>query len=459
MKRFVLWMLTLALLLSPLMSLCGLAQEIAVVNNPNPADRLHLRTRASEKADSLGKYYNGVNVEILEYTDANWVKARVAGVTGYMMRKYLAFGAAASRVQSAIPATRTVSAYINREPILLYPSAKVDNNNYVIGLTTDTAVEVLGVVGDNWLHVRSGSYTGYILTKYIVSGASFSGATGTNAVVSNPDPADRLNLRQSPDASAKSLGKFRNGTVVEVLEIVSDSWARVRVAGETGYMMRKFLSMGGAASGAGSDIAVVNNPNPKDRLHLRVSAKQSSESYGKYYNGVQVEILDYTNTEWVKVRVGGAVGYMMRKYLAFGSATNRVVAAIPLMHVVNTDDNQPMTLYNSVTINSGKMAATVPSGATVEVLAVVGTELLHVRYGNITGYADPYYLYPVNGNAEFATVRSGERRMYYAAKVDNKNYSVIASGASVRVLIKGDSWSYIQLENVWGYMKNSDLKF
>ena len=68
------------------------------------------------------------------------------------------------------------------------------------------------------------------------------------AVVSNPDPADRLHLRTNPDKGAASLGKFWNGTPVRVLE-EQDGWCRVEIGTDghlTGWMMKKYLTFGEA---------------------------------------------------------------------------------------------------------------------------------------------------------------------------------------------------------------------
>ena len=62
-------------------------------------------------------------------------------------------------------------------------------------------------------------------------------------------------------------------------------------------------------------FAAVNNPNPADRLHLRVAARTNAASLGKCYNGVQADVLEYLAGGWVKVRIGDTVGYMMAKYL------------------------------------------------------------------------------------------------------------------------------------------------
>ncbi len=63
------------------------------------------------------------------------------------------------------------------------------------------------------------------------------------ATPNNPDPADRLNLRQAPKTSAGSLGKYYNGAPVEVLEKGAE-WCRVRVGAAEGWMMTKYLAFG-----------------------------------------------------------------------------------------------------------------------------------------------------------------------------------------------------------------------
>lgn len=77
-----------------------------------------------------------------------------------------------------------------------------------------------------------------------------------------------------------------------------------------------------------SSWAVVNNPNPQDRLHLRTGASISAESLGKYYNRTPVRIRKYGN-EWCAVTVCGLDGYMMTEFLAFEEAMEHVGYAGP----------------------------------------------------------------------------------------------------------------------------------
>lgn len=144
----------------------------ATVYNPDPSDRLNLRASVDQKGRggiSLGKYYTGVQVEILEYVKrggVQWAKVRIGNRTGYMQTQFLVI---ADKPQ---PADR---------------------------------------------------YTPIVTVK-------------------NPKASDRLNLRQRPSDSAPSLGKYYNGTKVEVIGIISDTWSHVLVDGEMGFMMNRFLT-------------------------------------------------------------------------------------------------------------------------------------------------------------------------------------------------------------------------
>lgn len=52
---------------------------------------------------------------------------------------------------------------------------------------------------------------------------------------------DTVNLRKNPSTSSSVQKKVKVGTTLEVTEEYDDDWAKVRVDGITGYMMRKFL--------------------------------------------------------------------------------------------------------------------------------------------------------------------------------------------------------------------------
>lgn len=65
-----------------------LDERVGIVTNPDYRDRLHLRVEPSTNADSLGRFYNGVQVTILSELD-EWYQVSVGFSEGYMMKKFV----------------------------------------------------------------------------------------------------------------------------------------------------------------------------------------------------------------------------------------------------------------------------------------------------------------------------------------------------------------------------------
>lgn len=86
----------------------------AVVRNPNPEDRLYLRPEAGNRDKSLGKFYNGTPVKVLE-TQGDWCHVKIGpdGPEGWMMKKYLVFGIQMNSVEIAFPVKELKEEYQN----------------------------------------------------------------------------------------------------------------------------------------------------------------------------------------------------------------------------------------------------------------------------------------------------------------------------------------------------------
>ena len=89
--------------------------------------------------------------------------------------------------------------------------------------------------------------------------------------------------------------------------------------------------------------ALVANPNPGDRLHLRTKPNKGAASLGKFYNRTPVYVLGVEG-EWAHVRIGnetnGLEGYMMKKYLAFGSDKASIACAFPQLFIKEELDDE-----------------------------------------------------------------------------------------------------------------------
>ena len=78
---------------------------IAAVNNPDQNDRLNLRESADRSSASLGSFRNGTPVTVLA-DEGDWCRVQIGidpGLTGWMMKQYLAFGDEAPELSATDP--------------------------------------------------------------------------------------------------------------------------------------------------------------------------------------------------------------------------------------------------------------------------------------------------------------------------------------------------------------------
>lgn len=115
--------------------------------SPNYKDRVHLRTTPRKDAISLGKYYNGTPVKVLDRTE-EWTHVSIFGVEGHMMTEFLAFGKDMVNADNGL-----YRSYLNGENAALYAWPTQDAQHSIT--IPPNGVMILAVVGDDWYHVWS----------------------------------------------------------------------------------------------------------------------------------------------------------------------------------------------------------------------------------------------------------------------------------------------------------------
>ena len=125
----------------------------AMVVNPNPADRLHLRERADKRSRSQGKYYTGTAVGVMAQ-DGDWMQVTFGDwnswVHGYMMKRYLTFGQSDSALQLDLSAMPQLSP---AHPILKVYQQPQAGSYVTHWQESHESMRVIGIIGDEWYHV------------------------------------------------------------------------------------------------------------------------------------------------------------------------------------------------------------------------------------------------------------------------------------------------------------------
>lgn len=129
----------------------------AYISNPDSSDRLHLRTKPGKNSESLGKYYNGSVGELRGFSpDGSWLKVDLYGRTGYMDRNYITIEGKTNYCMYGIPSVKPKG----NAPVLYldFPVSSASSK----GVADNAEIEVLGLVNEEWLHVRADGETGYM---------------------------------------------------------------------------------------------------------------------------------------------------------------------------------------------------------------------------------------------------------------------------------------------------------
>lgn len=299
---------------------------VAVINTADPAHCLDLRAAARSSAESLGQYYNGVIVVVKDRSDATWWKVEVVGRAGYMEAASLTLCGLQSGYDQAV-----LDRVVNYQPKAVVGGQSAQDGlhlrdrpstsaNSLGKFYNGTAVTILGSVDNGtWyqVYLPETEQWGFLLGKYVqvtqtdpvLTGDELPDSTGIYAVVDNSSAYDRLNLRAEASDTSASLGRFYNGTTVEILG-EEDGWCRVKVDGITGYMMAEYLRKDSDTKTL-VKLDVGRNDGgglPLPTLRSAPSDNASAVTIPDPGLGGSLDILGKAGT-WYYVQIQGARGY------------------------------------------------------------------------------------------------------------------------------------------------------
>ncbi len=319
-----------------------------------------------------------------------------------------------------------------------------------------TPVTVTEYRTDGWLKVVVGyptgpdyeQYVGYMLEEYLTSDFDGASAKVKSAMPEYTSTSSAWKMYGSPSYSA-AYETYGAGEEIRLMGF-TESWWHILILRNNDAYRSGFVP---ANSLKTPQSAVINNPNAKDRLHLRTSGNANASSLGKYYNGVKAQVISQYG-DWTKVRIGGAEGFMMTKYLAFGTDAQKVKSAIPTVRLTTDKVN----LRETASL-SGKALGQYTLGTSVKVWGV-GDTWLHVEVGGKTGYMLASMLsgLPGDGPVETAPPTAGkaaslksDANFRESASYSGKILAFLGKGTKVTVQKQSGDWYYVRIGTTEAY--------
>ncbi len=346
--------------------------------------------------------------------------------------------------------------------------AEAKSGSTILGtLSKGTKVTVLGISG-SWVHVKSGSLTGYVFEDYIdvnqQAGGSSDPVIEEESFTGTVKVSGSLNVRKGPGTSYASVGKLYNGDKVTVTGSTGD-WYVISFNGGTGYVSSAYITKNGStATPTAKPESFTGTVKVSGSLNVRKGPGTSYASVGKLYNGDKVTVTGSTG-DWYVISFNGGTGYVSSAYITKGGAQETATptakpesftGTVKVSGSLNVRKG-PGTSYASI----GKLY----NGDKVTVTGSSGSWYV-ISFNGGTGYVSSAYI-TKGGTQETATPTAKPESFTGTVKVSGSlnvrkgpgtNYTAIGklyNGDKVTVTGSSGSWYAISFSGSTGYVSSA----
>lgn len=184
------------------------------------ADRVHLRTGPSVEADSLGLYFTGTDVIVIDRA-GGWAWAMIGDATGYVMLDYLNDDAPAQLGPWYI-VDNPNSNWVN---LRMSPSME---GGIVMCPDNGTAVHILGETADGWSYVECEGVKGYIVTDFLSPMAEAESAQRTT-ILGETVEGDYIHLYIAPNGQPIYFAAMENEPPITYRDVNFDGMTDIVV--------------------------------------------------------------------------------------------------------------------------------------------------------------------------------------------------------------------------------------
>ena len=336
--------------------------------------------------------------------------------------------------------------------------------------------------GTTWCQVYYNGRYGYVMTKL--------GQKISSEPTAAPTPAPTAPMGQTAQVNtAKGALNMRDkigGAVIAKIPekaffIVTEygaTWCKAWYDGKTGYVMTKFVRLTGGSMPTPTPV-----PTPEPIIdYARVTTANGGLNLRDAINGTRIAVIPQGATvsvhskgaDWCRVSYSGKTGYVMTKFLTFGSAApTETPTPAPEVVISYARVNTVTGGLNLRETPNGTRIAVIPQNAVIGVITK-GADWSRVKYGDKVGYvmtkfladttATPAPSTPAPGNTlqcygKVTTANGGGLNMRSGPATTYGRIASIKNGGVVEVYDKGAVWSRIKYNGTFGYVMSQYLTF
>lgn len=336
--------------------------------------------------------------------------------------------------------------------------------------------------GDTWCQVYYNGRYGYVMTKFVKRLSSEPTAAPTPAPTAPMGQTAQVNTAKG---ALNMRDKIGGAVIAKIPEkaffIVTEygaTWCKAWYDGKTGYVMTKFVKLTGGSMPTPTPV-----PTPEPIIdYARVTTANGGLNLRDAINGTRIAVIPQGATvsvhskgaDWCRVSYSGKTGYVMTKFLTFGSAApTETPTPAPEVVISYARVNTVTGGLNLRETPNGTRIAVIPQNAVIGVITK-GADWSRVKYGDKVGYvmtkfladttATPAPSTPAPGNTlqcygKVTTANGGGLNMRIGPATTYGRIASIKNGGVVEVYDKGAVWSRIKYNGTFGYVMSQYLTF
>lgn len=336
--------------------------------------------------------------------------------------------------------------------------------------------------GTTWCQVYYNGRYGYVMTKFVQKISSEPTAAPTPAPTAPMGQTAQVNTAKG---ALNMRDKIGGAVIAKIPEkaffIVTEygaTWCKAWYDGKTGYVMTKFVRLTGGSMPTPTPV-----PTPEPIIdYARVTTANGGLNLRDAINGTRIAVIPQGATvsvhskgaDWCRVSYSGKTGYVMTKFLTFGSAAPpETPTPAPEVVISYARVNTVTGGLNLRETPNGTRIAVIPQNAVIGVITK-GADWSRVKYGDKVGYvmtkfladttATPAPSTPAPGNTlqcygKVTTANGGGLNMRSGPATTYGRIASIKNGGVVEVYDKGAVWSRIKYNGTFGYVMSQYLTF
>lgn len=359
-----------------------------------------------------------------------------------------------------------------------------------IGKVEENEVVTIESLNENrkWAYVTTADgVSGWISASKLIMAnvVAFDGVVDSNAEWKRT--GRRIELLAKPEEGARVLGKYYTGTLCDVLgtKLYADGltyYKRVRIGGQTGYVIARDIRMGLASYAEEvPSIMVHNAENAQGVIYAEPDA--SSQVLLSVNDGEYVSVLGVCPNNWYYVMTECVAGYMHGSALvtqlpwdsdAVAAETDDAADVVTNATVTLPADEGSMFIVSSKVGNRVNVRSKASSNGTVIAKYYTGTPVtplgekngyMHISIGHVEGYIDMRFLAEVPGDRESELIRcivvpaSGKTtvNMYRWNTSKSDVVRELADGDEVILIGLDGDWAHVVHGTTHGFVRHSEL--